>query len=205
MRKRSENLKKVKKQINKIWDEMLEILKQEHAGLYNIFVNGAIPLQLTKECVSIGFYDSYSSFASMFLDSHDKYDLIQHCFQRISYPVQDIKYHDIADLEKYEMQNDVECESPIERRFFLACQNRLSVIPQYQIGNYRIDFALPEQRVAIELDGHEYHKTKEQRTNDASRERYLQKHGWQVIRFTGSEIYKDVQRCIQDVLEIISV
>jgi very-short-patch-repair endonuclease len=184
---------------------MLDILKQEHVGLYNIFISGAIPLQLTKECVSIGFYDSYSSFASMFLDNHDKYDLIKYCFQRISYPVREIKYHDIADLEKYEMQQDVECESPIERRFFLACRHRLDVIPQYEVDKYRLDFALPQQKVAIELDGHEYHKTKEQRTKDAQRERYLQKHGWQVIRFTGSEIYRDVNRCVQDVLDIIAV
>ena len=77
-----------------------------------------------------------------------------------------------------------------------------NIIPQYPILNYRVDFALPDEHLVIELDGHDYHKTKEQRTSDAKRERDLKELGWYVIRFTGTEIYRDVEKCVEQVERI---
>jgi hypothetical protein len=94
-------------------------------------------------------------------------------------------------------------ESPIEKIFFDNAQHIPALSVQYEIGPYRVDFAIPDQMIVIELDGHDYHKTKEQRTNDAKRERELKLLGWDVIRFTGSEIYQDVTKCVAQVLEII--
>lgn len=51
----------------------------------------------------------------------------------------------------------------------------------------------------IELDGHEYHKTKEQRTRDSKRDRVLMSLGWDVLRFTGSEIFTDVGKCYEEI------
>lgn len=96
------------------------------------------------------------------------------------------------------------CESPIELRFFVFSMHKIpNLRPQVVVGPYRVDLAIPEKKVAIELDGHEFHKTSNQRTHDAQRERYLQKQGWQVIRFTGKEIHKDVFACIDDAIQII--
>jgi very-short-patch-repair endonuclease len=94
-------------------------------------------------------------------------------------------------------------ESPIERMFYASSVGIVALEPQFIVGKYRIDFAIPDKRIAIELDGHDYHKTKEQRTNDAQRERYLQENGWTVIRFTGSEVYKDASGCVDQVLRIL--
>lgn len=105
-------------------------------------------------------------------------------------------------------------ESPIERKFLEGIYSHIPTIqPQYPVSNwlpaikqavnYRLDFALPEYKIAIELDGHDYHKTKEQRTRDAKRQRHLEMLGWFVIRFTGSEIYKDIQSCVEDTLSLI--
>lgn len=70
-------------------------------------------------------------------------------------------------------------------------------------SSYRIDIALAwsERRldgserwtyVAIECDGHDFHeKTKEQAQRDKRRDRDLQRLGWRVVRFTGSEICRD--------------
>ncbi len=102
------------------------------------------------------------------------------------------------------------CESPIEVMFYDACaasdfefpeeKSLFSTLrPQYKIGPFRADFAVVEHRIVIELDGHEYHKTKEQRTSDADRERMIDKVGWKVIRFTGSEIWKNARECVDDV------
>lgn len=99
-------------------------------------------------------------------------------------------------------------ESPIELNFYqemvsLGCK----LEPQWEIAIedkiYRADFALPDKKISFELDGHEYHKTKEQRTNDARRERDFQKAGWKVIRFTGTEIFQNARRCALDAMELI--
>lgn len=103
------------------------------------------------------------------------------------------------------------CESPIEKAFWSVGYFPLSKIgvltPQVQEGPYRIDFVLvPNNRllkVAVELDGQEYHKTKEQRAHDYKRERYLQHRGWKIIRFTGSEIYGDAEKCVKETLELV--
>lgn len=99
---------------------------------------------------------------------------------------------------------DQQCESPIEQQFWNIAKHRLlGLLPQYEIGRYRVDFALPDEHLVIELDGHDYHKTKEQRTTDAKRERDLKELGWYVIRFTGTEIYRDVEKCVEQVERIL--
>jgi very-short-patch-repair endonuclease len=98
------------------------------------------------------------------------------------------------------------CESPVETRFYLYSLGRIpNLRPQIDIGSYRVDFALMEKKIAIEIDGHEYHKTREQRTHDGQRERYLQLNGWRVIRFTGSEVYRNPTGCIDEVAKLIDV
>jgi very-short-patch-repair endonuclease len=98
------------------------------------------------------------------------------------------------------------CESPLEARFFIFSLDRFPEIePQFIVDQYRLDFAIPREKVAIEIDGHEFHKTKEQRTKDTKRERYLQSKGWQVIRFTGTEIFENVYGCVEEVKNLVTV
>lgn len=118
----------------------------------------------------------------------------------------------ISRIEKKRLQSErmQKIESPIELQFYKEITQRVSSIePQWEIvyegHKYRADFAIPEKKIAIEIDGHDYHKTKEQRTNDARRERDFQKAGWKVIRFTGSEIFKNVQQCCNDVYKLVYI
>jgi len=82
------------------------------------------------------------------------------------------------------------------------------LFPQVNVGQYRLDFVLLHREgidgvtpVGIECDGHEFHdKTKEQAQYDKERDRCLQQHGVKVLRFTGSEIFKDPCRCADQVL-----
>lgn len=56
----------------------------------------------------------------------------------------------------------------------------------------------------IEIDGHEWHeKTKEQARADKEKDRTYLKKGFIPIRFTGSEVFHNVKRCIDEVFEII--
>lgn len=60
-------------------------------------------------------------------------------------------------------------------------------------------------KFAIECDGHEFHeRTKEQAKADRERERNLMMYDYQVIRFTGSEIYHSVEDCVSEVMYIIN-
>lgn len=68
------------------------------------------------------------------------------------------------------------------------------------IGPYKVDFTYGI--CVVELDGHEYHKTKEQRDYDYKRERYLQRCGHIVIRFTGTEVFLDARKCVIDMIFI---
>lgn len=106
-------------------------------------------------------------------------------------------------------------ESPLERVFWRGAYNRLSTIgqfaPQTQIRGYRADFVLthipnvPLLKVVIELDGQDFHSTPEQRAHDTRRDRVLMKAGWQVIRFTGSQVYGDCNDCVREVVDLVRV
>lgn len=118
------------------------------------------------------------------------------------------------------------CESPIEQMLFVTIAHstrdiarkfginhkvEFSILPQENADPYRIDIGLSIFidgeiiiRIAVECDGHDYHeKTKEQAARDKARDRELTKQGYIVVRFTGSEIYKDPWKCADQVYEIV--
>lgn len=63
---------------------------------------------------------------------------------------------------------------------------------QYPILGFFADFALPAQKVIIEVDGSQ-HSTKRGAANDAKRTAKLVKHGWQVYRVTNETALSDPQ------------
>jgi very-short-patch-repair endonuclease len=82
--------------------------------------------------------------------------------------------------------------------------------PQAHIGNYRVDFLFVNvsrgrrRLVVVECDGHDFHeRTKEQAAADKARDRFLVGHGYQVLRFTGSEIYRDPFGCWAETLNVL--
>lgn len=84
------------------------------------------------------------------------------------------------------------------------------IIPQYEIRDYRVDFAILLRnfqdnilKIVVECDGHDFHeKTKQQAKRDKKRDRDLQAAGWKVLRFTGSEIVRDVNACVNEIYGI---
>lgn len=81
---------------------------------------------------------------------------------------------------------------------------------QKGIGKYRADFEVElvgtPIKYIIECDGHEFHeKTKEQAKYDKQRERYFIKCGYRVLRYSGSEIYNDFHKIIDELVELFLV
>jgi very-short-patch-repair endonuclease len=91
-------------------------------------------------------------------------------------------------------------ESPIEVRFLESWAARypdVPLYPQFWIGDYRVDFALPEARVVIELDGAATHTSELDVVRDQYRQRFIEAQGWHFIRFTGSDVNRDVRQCVE--------
>lgn len=121
------------------------------------------------------------------------------------------------------------CESEIERAFYatfvLMCRvaeiplghafsetetRSIVLIPQVVVAQYRVDFVLgranwPLSRcIAIECDGFDFHdRTKEQAARDKSRDRALQLGVAKVLRFTGSEIFRNPGLCGGEALQVL--
>lgn len=102
-------------------------------------------------------------------------------------------------------------ESPIEEKLGRVMRNRLPIVqPQAQIGRHRVDFLVsmpfpndpgrPPSMAVVECDGQEFHTNV---SKDATRDRELTALGLAVIRFTGSEIHRDVEACVQRIEDIL--
>jgi very-short-patch-repair endonuclease len=106
-------------------------------------------------------------------------------------------------------------DSPLEEKFFTAARERIpGLVSQMEViacgRGYRLDFVkvvktrgVEALKVAIELDGYEYHSSKEQRNHDVQRDRDLMAEGWQIIRFTGSHVNRDVDKCVEEAAGLI--
>lgn len=88
----------------------------------------------------------------------------------------------------------------------------IKIIPQHPVGPYRVDFGVlvtpiapgPQIKIAVECDGHDFHeRTKEQASRDKNRDRVLASLGFHVLRFTGSEIWRDARACAEQIERII--
>jgi very-short-patch-repair endonuclease len=91
------------------------------------------------------------------------------------------------------------CESPIEFRLYNALARKgYKVRTQVRCGAYRIDIVIGN--IAIECDGKDFHSSPAQKKYDKRRTSYLYRHGYKsVLRFTGSEINKNVYTCISKI------
>lgn len=103
-------------------------------------------------------------------------------------------------------------DSPIEAMFWRQYVDMRpafpeELVPQFEVfgGRYRLDFALPGRKVAIELDGYEFHSTREQFTNDRKRQRELELDGWRVVRFSGSEVNADAAGCVRQAAQFATL
>jgi very-short-patch-repair endonuclease len=96
-----------------------------------------------------------------------------------------------------------ESASPIEKQFWdahgrLALPELEGLVFQHRVGRFRLDFALPDRMIGVELDGFRNHSKREDLTRDHARQRWLGGRRWYVIRFGGSEVHQDAENCVRD-------
>jgi hypothetical protein len=66
---------------------------------------------------------------------------------------------------------------------------------------YRLDFAFPDLRLVIEVDGWAGHFAPEKRRSDHRRDRALRQAGWTVLRYDWWEVTYDAARVAQEIAE----
>jgi very-short-patch-repair endonuclease len=71
---------------------------------------------------------------------------------------------------------------------------------QIECGPYHIDFAARMPRLGIELDG-ESHVGREQK--DAARTAFLERQGWQIIRFTNADVMGNAEGVARAILNAL--
>lgn len=122
-----------------------------------------------------------------------------------------------------------DCQSPIEKILYVACnivfcirnselkdgELGIFILPQVDIETdskkYRADFSFVLEKeegispeVIIECDGHEFHqKTKTQVEHDNQREYDIKKMGFDILRFSGSQIYNNPFKCANDIFDYL--
>ncbi len=86
--------------------------------------------------------------------------------------------------------------TPIELIMKDALESALLLYePQVRIGRYIVDFLVTNQnkKIIVECDGRAYHTIE----RDSERDKALRIEGYPILHFTGSEIYNNVENCIE--------
>lgn len=140
----------------------------------------------------------------------------------------DCKVNSYRDRLLYTLYN---CESPIEQLmalelddveyYFIASDtieiigNSCQVDIKCDDKKYRVDFLMEIVfkyngkyknilKLIIECDGHDFHeKTKEQVIKDNKRDRDLKNEGYEILHFSGSEIYNNTFNISKDIKKFI--
>lgn len=84
-------------------------------------------------------------------------------------------------------------------------RNNIKAIEQFPIRGkygYCLDFAIPELKIDIEVDGEQYHKIGN--SHDRKRNWALRNRDWKIIRFFGKEIKENVDKCVDKIKTIIT-
>lgn len=68
---------------------------------------------------------------------------------------------------------------------------------QKPIGAYFADFFFPDWNLVLEVDGADYHSTKEQIEHDRVRDTFMKNKGLMVVRVSGSVVNKNIPGVIQ--------
>lgn len=96
---------------------------------------------------------------------------------------------------------DFSSMTDIERITFEELSSReINVEYNYPVGRFWIDFAIPEEKIAIECDGAYWHPDPEK---DRERDSELEEKGWTVIRFPENKIKSNIAGCVDCIERVL--
>lgn len=130
----------------------------------------------------------------------------------IKSPIEQALYIGFMAVIKVNVLDEAEPESATE------WSSGLVITPQRQIGKYRADFTVCYMRrqtpgagattvreVVVECDGTAFHeRTERERRHEKARDRYMQKLGMKVFRYTGREILDDPYKVAAEIIGYVT-
>ncbi|WP_139179447.1 endonuclease domain-containing protein [Lihuaxuella thermophila] len=126
-----------------------------------------------------------------------KLRILLYPFLAIRFIIEQIAWRHFPVLDKNMFLTD----SILERWLYYDIRSAYKgkIIPQYPIGPYWADFALPDYKLVIELDGRKYHKDRTE--HDRRRDAYMHRLGWKVMRFSYQDVKKRRAQTIEKILD----
>ncbi len=104
-------------------------------------------------------------------------------------------------------REEIDPRSPGERLLYAAMlKNGLDPKPQYPLVRRRLDLALVEAKIDVEVDGEAYHLNKfgERKVDDVWRDLQVMYAGWTVVRFWHREVMADAAACARKIAEEVA-
>ena len=74
---------------------------------------------------------------------------------------------------------------------------------EYPVGIYSIDFAWPDLKKAIEIDGEQHERFDDYRQRDERKDEFLSEIGWRVLRITWKEMFNNTKEKIREAYNFI--
>jgi len=100
-------------------------------------------------------------------------------------------------------------DSPVEEIFWEAYRKNpppalAGLVAQHVVGKYRLDFALPDKKIGIELDGFSFHSSRDDLVRDRQRQRNLEQQGWRIVRFAAKEVFENPVGCVNQTADWVN-
>lgn len=98
-------------------------------------------------------------------------------------------------------------ESPWEEVLYSALKEAdIHTLPQYPFDQYKLDLAMPDDMIDIEIDGEHWHRNLDgsRVLSDLKRDTHLTSRGWRVKRFWVYELRSDLDRCVREIKELLA-
>lgn len=148
-------------------------------------------------------FENLPTKAKLLIIKHNNFNIVEDIDMYIDYINSPIEKIFLTAFLIYSMEKNKDIF--IEPQTEIECNNKKYIV-DFEIRydemcnpNFKKDFNL-----IIECDGYDFHqKTKKQVEYDNNREYDLKLQGYQILRFSGSEIYNEPMKCIEKVIKYI--
>lgn len=100
--------------------------------------------------------------------------------------------------------------SPIHAKLWQAVQHIEGIELEFKGAipkrKFSLDIAIPSLKIAIEVDGWQYHgKYKESHTRDRERQNLLTLAGWRILRYTAKQINESIESCVSEIESLVEL
>ena len=76
-------------------------------------------------------------------------------------------------------------------------------IMELPFHRFSLDFAWPNKKICIEIDGEQHERFQEQKNRDIEKDRLLKEEGWLEIRKSWKEIFNNPKAFIEEVKDFL--